>query len=68
MWAKYLLDGELCAAARLAELPLRRDGYQDIQADCLLRLMLASFDRLIEQTKAFVIQEEVNIFDLHFCK
>jgi hypothetical protein len=33
--------------------------------DRQLGLLLASFDRLIEQTRSSIIQGEVNVFDLH---
>lgn len=76
MWEKYLRGHELRAAAQLAELPLQQSPSPSLspsrsgigsggRADGHLSLLLASFDRLIEQTRAFIIQDEVNAFDLH---
>jgi hypothetical protein len=59
MWEKYLHSQDLTAAATLIDLPLQ--GAEDHS----LSLLLASFDRLIEQTRSSIVEGEVNVFDLH---
>ncbi|KFZ23250.1 hypothetical protein V502_02271, partial [Pseudogymnoascus sp. VKM F-4520 (FW-2644)] len=55
----YLTGQDLATAARLIDLPLER------AEDRCLSLVLASIDRLIEQTRSSIVKGEVNIFDLH---
>lgn len=59
MWEQYLHGYDLITTARLIALPLQ------LAEDQLLDVILASFDRLIEQTRMFILQGEFNIFDLH---
>lgn len=60
LWEHYLRGQNLAMAARLIDLPLLQPGE-----DCCLDLLLASFDRLIEQVRLSIRQREVNVFDLH---
>lgn len=59
MWEQYLHGHDLSTTARLIALPI--NPAEDDRLD----VILASFDRLIEQTRMLILKGEVNIFDLH---
>jgi hypothetical protein len=59
MWEQYLQGHDLTTTARLVDLP--NQPAEDRRLD----LLLASFDRLIEQARMSIVQGDVNVFDLH---
>ena len=76
-WEKQLAGADLRAATRLVDLPTERKLIVssninavlrislDPAAEAQLSLLLASLDRIIEQSRQSLDTERVNVFDQH---
>jgi hypothetical protein len=64
-WTRYLHGQDLLQAARLIEIPSLVADRQEDQTEALLLLLLDSFDRVIEQARASLLEDKVNVFDQH---
>lgn len=64
-WTRYLHGQDLVQAARLIEIPSLVADQQEDQSEALLLLLLDSFDRVIEQARASLLEDKVNVFDQH---
>ncbi len=71
-WTTYLRGHDLCQAAALIELPpstaaTRKAALdkQESRSIDQLRLLLDSFDRVIEQARSSLLKDRINVFDQH---